>query len=93
MFLNQNIHVCTSVDKCQKTKLKSLKNRPFDPRTPVVDSPMEFFPGGVNFISKDFETFKYLLVTTCKRMNFILAITIKTRAAQVVAEALVHIHF
>ena len=39
---------------------------------------------------KGFDDFKYLLLTTYKTTNFVLAMLIKIRAAQVVAETLIY---
>ena len=45
----------------------------------------------IKFMPEGFDDFKYLLVATHEITNFILAIPIKTKAAQVLGEAFIHI--
>ena len=49
-------------EECQRTKMKSLRNRPFYLRIPLDYSPMESFSVGRKFMSKGFNDLQYLLV-------------------------------
>ena len=79
------VKVC---DIHQRTKVRSLKNIPFHLRIPTDFSPKESLSVGIKFMPKGFDDFKYPLFVTCDITNFILAIPIKARVAQVVAKAI-----
>ena len=51
---------------------------------------MESLLVDIKFIPKGFCDFKYLLVTTCEIMNFVLVIPSESKAVQAVAEVLIH---
>ena len=50
---------------------------------------MEMLSVDIRFMQKTFDDFKYMLFATCKIINFILAILMKTGAEQAVAKALI----
>ena len=77
-------------DICQRTKFKSLKIRSFHPRIPTDHSPMKSLSVDITVVQQNFDNSKHLLVTSCKIINFILAIHIKSRLAQVIGDALFH---
>ena len=51
---------------------------------------MERLSADIKYMPQGFDNFKFLLVVTCELTNFTLAIPLKQRTAQVVAEALLH---
>ena len=59
-------------------------------RIPNDYSPIESLPVDIKCILKGFDNFIYLLVVICENTIFMLAMAIKTRAAQGKAEALSH---
>ena len=51
---------------------------------------MESLSVVIKCMLKAFDCFKYMLVAAYEKMNFELAISIKTRVTQVIAEALIY---
>ena len=64
---------------CLKTKPKYMKNRPICGRILVHYAPMQDFGG-----------YHLLLVITCNQTNFTIAVPLRDRTAQTVAEALIY---
>ena len=82
-----DIQVCViASDICQRTGIKSLKNRPYHPRILVDYSLVEVLSVDIKFILKGFDDFKYLLITTCEITNFVLAILNTFRTMQVITK-------
>ena len=63
---------------------------PVHPSTPVDYSSMKILSDDIKFMPQGFDNFKYLLVIMCEITNFVLAITIKSRVVQVLAETSIH---
>ena len=65
-------------DICQRTRIKSLKHRPYHSRIPLDYSPMKDLLSAMKLMPKGFNDFKYPLVTTCEIVNFVLATPINS---------------
>ena len=77
-------------DICQKTKIKFLQHRPYPLRIPVDYSWIESLLVDIKFMPKGFDGLNYFLVANWKITNFILAILIEYKTAQVIGETLIH---
>ena len=81
------IEVCHT---CLKTKLKYMKNRPVYGRIPVDYAPMQDLSINVKTMPQAFSGYHLLLVITCNQTNFTIAVPLRDRQTQTVAEALVY---
>ena len=75
---------------CLKTKPKYNKKRPVYTRIPVDYAPMQDLSIDIKTIPQAFSRYHLLLVITCDQMNFTIAVLLRDRQAQTVAEALVY---
>ena len=75
---------------CLKTKLKYMKNRPVYGRIPVDYTPMQDLSIDIKTMPQAFRGYHLLLVITCDQTNFAIAIPLRDRTAQTVAEALIY---
>ena len=75
---------------CLKTKPKYMKNRPIYGRIPVDYAPMQDLSIDIKMMSQAFGGYHLLLVITCDRTNFMIAVPLRDRTAQTVAEALIY---
>ena len=73
---------------CQKERAKP--HRSCHPKIPINYSPMESLTVGIKLMPLRFDDFRHLLVVTFEITNFVLPVPIKTRAANIVAETLIH---
>ena len=73
-----------------KNKDQITQTRPFHPQTPVHYSLMEGLSVDINFMLIALDDFKYLLVVTIEITNFVLILSIKSRAVEFMAETLIH---
>ena len=81
------IEVC---HKCLKTKPKYKKNRPVYGRIPVDYAPMQDPSIDIKMMPQAFGGYHLLLVITCNQTNFTIAVPLRDRQTQTVAEALIH---
>ena len=75
---------------CLKTKPKYLKNRPIYGRIPVDYAPMQDLSIDIKTMPQVFGGYHLLLVITCDQTNFMIAVPLRDRTAQTVAEALIY---
>ena len=75
---------------CLKTKLKYKKNRPIYGRVPIDCAPMQDISIDIKHMPIAFGGYRYLLVITCDQTNFIIVTPLRSRDAQLVAEALIY---
>ena len=75
---------------CLKTKPKYMKNRPVYGRIPVDYAPMQDLSIDIKTMPQAFGGYHLLLVITCDQTNFTIAVPLRDRTAQMVAEALIY---
>ena len=75
---------------CLKTKPKYMKNRPIYGRIPVDYAPMQDLSIDIKTMPQVFGGYHLLLVITCNQINFTIAIPLRDRTAQTIAEALIY---
>ena len=75
---------------CLKTKPKYMKNWPVFGRIPVDYAPMQDLLIDIKTMPQAFGGYHLLLVTTCDQTNFMIAVQLRDRTAQTVAEALIY---
>ena len=75
---------------CLKTKPKYMKNRPIYGRIPVDYAPMQDLSIDIKMMPQAFGGYHLLLVTTCDQTNFSIAVPLRDRTAQTIAEALIY---
>ena len=75
---------------CLKTKPKYMKNRPIYGRIPVDYAPMQGLSIDIKTMPQSFRGYHLLLVITCDQTNFTIAIPLRDRTAQTIAEALIY---
>ena len=75
---------------CLKTKPKYMKNRPIYGRIPVDYTPMQDLSIDIKMMPQAFGGYHLLLVITCNQTNFMIAVPLRDRTAQTIAEALIY---
>ena len=75
---------------CLKTKPKYMKNRPIYGRIPVDYAPMQDLSIDIKTMPQAFGGYHLLLVITCDQTNFTIAVPLRGRTAQTIAEALIY---
>ena len=75
---------------CLKTKPKYMKNQPVYGRIPVDYAPMQDLSIDIKTMPQAFRGYHLLLVITCDQTNFTIAVPLRDRTAQTVAEALIY---
>ena len=75
---------------CLKTKPKYTKNRPIYGRIPVDYAPMQDLSIDIKTMPQAFGGYHLLLVITCDQTNSTIAVPLKDRTAQTIAEALIY---
>ena len=85
--VKRNIEACHT---CLKTKPKYMKNQPVYSRIPVDYAPMQDLLIYIKTMPQAFRGYHLLLVITCDQTNFTIAVPLKDRTAQTVAEALIY---
>ena len=75
---------------CLKTKPKYKKNRPVYGRIPVDYAPMQDLSIDIKMMPQAFGGYHLLLVITCDQTNFTIAVPLRDRQTQTVAEALIY---
>ena len=73
-----------------KTKPKYKKNRPVYGTIPVAYTPIQDLPIDIKHMPTAFGSYQYLLVFTCDQTNFTIITPLRSRDAQMVAEALIY---
>ena len=71
-------------------EMKIMKNQQYHPRILILYSPMDTSSLDIKYMSKEFGNLKCLLVVTCHKMNFTIAIPLKKRDRKVIYEVLMH---
>ena len=84
--VKRHIEACHT---CLKMKPKYKKNRPVYSRIPVDYTPMQDLSIDIKSMPQAFGGYHLLLVITCDQTNFTIAVPLRDRQAQTVAEALV----
>ena len=72
---------------CLKTKPKNMKNRPVYRRIPVDYAPMQDLSIDIKTMPQEFGGYHLLLVITCDQTNFTIAVSLRDRQTQTIAEA------
>ena len=67
-----------------------MKNRPTYGRIPVDYAPMQDLSIDIKTMPQAFGGYHLLLVITCDQTNFTIAVPLRDRTAQMVAEALIY---
>ena len=75
---------------CLKTKPKSTKNRPVYGQIPVDYGPMQDLLIDIKTMPQAFGGYHLLLVITCNQTNFTIAVPLRDRQTQTIAEALIY---
>ena len=75
---------------CLKTKLKYMKNQPVYGRISVDYAPMPDLSIDIKTMPQAFGGYHLLLVITCDQTNFTIAVPLRDRTAQTVAETLIY---
>ena len=75
---------------CLKTKPKYMKNQPICSRIPVDYTSMQDLSIDIKMMPQAFGGYHLLLVITCDQTNFTIAVPLRDRTAQTVAEALIY---
>ena len=75
---------------CLKTKPKYMKNRPVYGRIPVDYAPMQDLLIYIKTMPQAFGGYHLLLVITCDQTNFTIAVPLRDRQTQTIAEALIY---
>ena len=75
---------------CLKTKPKYTKNRPVYGWIPVDYAPMQDLLIDIKTMSQAFGGYHLLLVITCNQTNFTIAVPLRDRQTQTIAEALIY---
>ena len=73
-----------------KTKLRYMKNQPVYSRIPVDYTPMQDLSIDIKTMPQAFRGYHLLLVITCDQTNFTIAVPLRDRTVQTVAEALIY---
>ena len=75
---------------CLKTKPKYMKNRHVHGRIPFDYAPMQDLSIDIKTMHQAFCGYHLLLVITCDQTNFTIAVPLRDRQTQTVAEALIY---
>ena len=75
---------------CIKTKLKYIKYQTVNGRIPVDYTPMQDLSIDIKTMPEAFRGYQLLLVITYDQTNFTIAVPLRDRTAQMVAEALIY---
>ena len=68
-----------------------MKNQPVYSRIPVDYAPMQDLSIDIKTMPQAFRGYHLLLVITCDQTNFTIAVALRDRTAQMVAEALIYV--
>ena len=91
VYWNIKDNECIKLENiCLKTKPKYMKSRPIYGRIPVDYVPMQDLSIDIKTMPQAFGGYNLLLVITCDQINFTIAIPLRDRTAQIIAEALIY---
>ena len=85
--IQKYIEACTL---CQRTKLKHTRQQPYYGRIPTEYIPCENLAVDLKKMSMGILQFKHLLIATCKKTNFVYAISLQDKQTQTITDALIH---
>ena len=89
-LMNKVKRYIEACDTCLKTKPKYMKNQPIYGRIPVDYAPMQDLSIDIKTMSQAFGGYHLLLVITCDQTNLTIAVPLRDRMAQTVAETLIY---
>ena len=75
---------------CQTIKPKQDRNKPYYGYIPKDYLPLEHLAVDIKYMPDGFDSFKYILLTTCEHTNFVFAIPTKERDARSISDVLIH---
>ena len=85
--IQKSVKACTL---CQRTKVKNTKQRPYYGRIPTEYIPCKNLAVDLNKMPMGILRYKYLLIATCEKTNFVYAVPLQNRKTQTIADALLH---
>ena len=89
-LMNKVTRYIEACHTCLKTKPKYHKNRPVYSRIPVDYTPMQDLSIYIKMMPQAFGGYHLLLVITCNQTNFTIAVPLRDRQTQTVAEGLIY---
>ena len=89
-LMNKVKRYIESCNLCLKTKPKYMKNRPVHGQISVDYVPMQDLSIDIKTMPQAFGGYHLLLVMTCDQMNFTIAVPLRDRQTQTIAEALIY---
>ena len=89
-FMNKVKRYIEACHTCLKTKPKYMKSQPVYSRIPVDYAPMQDLLIDIETMPQAFGGYHLLLVITCDQTYFIIAVPLRDRTAQIVAESLIY---
>ena len=89
-FMNKVKRYIEACHTCLKTKPKYMKNRPVYGKIPLYYAPMQDLLVDIKTMQQAFGGYHLLLVITCDQSNFKIAVPLRDRTVQMVAEALIY---
>ena len=75
---------------CLKTKPKYMKNRPVYRQIPIDYAPMQDLSIDIKTMPQAFGGYHLLLVITCDVTNFTIAVPLRARKTQTIAQTLIY---
>ena len=75
---------------CQRIKPKQDRNKPYYGYIPKDYLPLEHLAVDIKYMPDGFDSFKYIVLTTCEHTYFIFAIPTKERDARSISDELIH---
>ena len=88
--MNKTKRYIEACHTCLETKPKYKKNRPVYGRIPVDYTPMQDLSVYIKTMPQAFGGYHLLLVITCDQTNFTIAVPLRDKQTQTVAEALIY---
>ena len=85
--IQKYIEACTL---CQRTKVKNTKQRPYYGHILTDYIPCENLAVDLKKMPLEIVYYKYLLIATCEKTNFVYSIPLQNRKTQTIADTLLH---
>ena len=85
--LQKYIEACTL---CQRSKPKQGPSHPYYGRIPQEYVPCENLAVDIKYMPNGILGYQFLLLATCEMTNFVFAIPLQTRKAQIIVDTLIH---
>ena len=79
------VSACAS---CQQSATVSSQSRPKKPRIPIDYRPMSRLSCDIKYMPPGIDGYRFILVVTCEVTNFVVAVPLKCRTAEAIANAL-----